>query len=63
MIATGDHHVKQKKPDSEKRILRVFSHTWNLGFKKLTKVEEGLFGKREEPGKGRRVHRIQDSIT
>jgi hypothetical protein len=33
MYGTGDHHIKQNKSDSEKQILQVFSHTWNLDLK------------------------------
>jgi hypothetical protein len=32
MDETGDHHVKQTKPDSERQTLCVFSHMWNLDF-------------------------------
>jgi hypothetical protein len=29
---TGDHHVKQNKPDTEGQILYVFSHMQDLDF-------------------------------
>jgi hypothetical protein len=30
---TGDHNVKQNKPDSERQIQHVSSQMWNLGRK------------------------------
>jgi hypothetical protein len=30
MNRTGNHHAKQNKPGSGRRISQVFSHMWNL---------------------------------
>jgi hypothetical protein len=30
MNRTGNHHVKQNKPDSERQVSQVFSDIWNL---------------------------------
>jgi hypothetical protein len=30
MYGTGDHHIKQNKPGSERQICDDFSHMWNL---------------------------------
>jgi hypothetical protein len=30
---TGNHHIKQSKPDSERQIPHVLSHMWNLDLK------------------------------
>jgi hypothetical protein len=35
MDRTGDYHVKQDKPDSERQISQDFSHVWNLDLKKI----------------------------
>jgi hypothetical protein len=46
MDRTGDHHVKGNNADSERQILHVFSHVWNLDLKKKDmRVEGRLFGK------------------
>jgi hypothetical protein len=29
---TGDHHVKQNNPDSERQISHVVSNMWNVDF-------------------------------
>jgi hypothetical protein len=43
---TGGHHVKKNKWDSERQILHVFSHKWNLDFlKNDTKIKRVLFGR------------------
>jgi hypothetical protein len=34
MDESRDHHVKLNKPDSERQILHVFFHMWNLDIKK-----------------------------
>jgi hypothetical protein len=39
MDGTGDHHIKQNKPDSGRQILQAFS--------RMRKVEGRLFGKRQ----------------
>jgi hypothetical protein len=41
MDGTGDHHVKQNKPDSERQIPHVFSNMWNLDLKKMTWMQKG----------------------
>jgi hypothetical protein len=33
MDRTGDHHVKQGKPSSERQISHVFAQIWNLDLK------------------------------
>jgi hypothetical protein len=35
MDRTGDHNVKQNKPDSDSQISHVLSHIWNLDFKSM----------------------------
>jgi hypothetical protein len=48
MDGTGDHHVKCSNPHSERQILHVFSHMWNLDLKKRRhESRRGLFGKRK----------------
>jgi hypothetical protein len=34
MDSTGDHHAKLNKPGSERQILHVFSHVYNLDLKR-----------------------------
>jgi hypothetical protein len=39
MDGTGEHHVKQSKPDSERQKLHVSSHMWKTDPKyKITKM-------------------------
>jgi hypothetical protein len=33
MDENGDHNIKQNKPDSERQLLHIFSHAWNLDLK------------------------------
>jgi hypothetical protein len=51
MDRNGDHHVKQNMPDSERQILHVFSHVWNLDFFKDMKIvfrkKRRMVGERE----------------
>jgi hypothetical protein len=53
MDGTGDHRVKLNKPDSERQIVHVFYHKWNLDLKqqqqKGHEIKLGLFEGREEP--------------
>jgi hypothetical protein len=34
MYGTGYHNIKWNKPDPKRQILHVFSHMWNLDWKK-----------------------------
>jgi hypothetical protein len=51
MDRTGDHHVKGNNADSERQILHVFSHVWNLDFFKDMKIvfrkKRRMVGERE----------------
>jgi hypothetical protein len=38
MNETGNHYVKQKKPDQGRQILHVLSHVWNIDLK--TKMKD-----------------------
>jgi hypothetical protein len=40
---TEDHHVKQNKPDSERKILHILSHMWIIELKsnKKTRMYKG----------------------
>jgi hypothetical protein len=44
---TGDHHIKWNKPGSERQLLHVFSHIWNIGNRDL-KVVGGLLEKEKK---------------
>jgi hypothetical protein len=35
MDGTGDYHVEEDKPSSERHISHGFSHVWNLEQKKI----------------------------
>jgi hypothetical protein len=54
MEGTGDHHVKQNKPDSQTQVSHVFSHVQNLDLKRDWKIEGGLL---ERKGMVRRKQR------
>jgi hypothetical protein len=42
MEETGDHHVKQNKPDSERQISYVLSHMQNTDLKNDMNIKGGL---------------------
>jgi hypothetical protein len=51
MDGTGDHYVKQNNPDSERKILYVFSHLWYLDLKT---EKDTIWGRgRLQEGEGR----------
>jgi hypothetical protein len=67
MDGTGDKHIKQKKPNSERQISRFLSYVESRFFTKDMKVEGGLLGKRKgtrRQGKGKpeRVMRWQKEV-
>jgi hypothetical protein len=52
MDETGDHHVKQNKPSSERQILHIFSHMQNLDLKR-TYIYGTIWGKQQEVERGK----------
>jgi hypothetical protein len=42
MEETGDHHVKQNKPDSDRQISYVLSHMQNTDLKNDMNIKGGL---------------------
>jgi hypothetical protein len=47
MEGTGDHYVKQNKPDSERWVFHIFSHTQNTDLKKRHEYKKGTVGEGE----------------
>jgi hypothetical protein len=59
MDETGDHHVKQNKPSSERQILHIFSHMQNLDLKRSIYIYIYIYiwdylGETAGGGKGKR---------
>jgi hypothetical protein len=54
MDGTEDHHVSWNKPDSERQILHILSHMWNLVKKNQKKKPDSRKWEREPVGEGRR---------
>jgi hypothetical protein len=48
MYVIVDDQVKKNKPDSERQILHVFSHRWNLPIKNYMNVKGEVFGEESE---------------
>jgi hypothetical protein len=57
MDETGDHHVKQNKPSSERQILHIFSHMQNLDLKRsiyiYIYIYGTIWGKQQEVERGK----------
>jgi hypothetical protein len=51
--ATGDHHVKQDEPSSERQILHLFTHMQNLYLKIIITSHNYKKGTVEGKGKGK----------
>jgi hypothetical protein len=52
MDGTGDHCIKRNKPVSQKQVLYIFSHVWNIGYGKSMKMKGGC--EREQGGELRK---------